>query len=94
MMIPPLANQIIMNIKGTSLAVTITVPELMFVAYTGASNTFRAGDFYLIAAIFYLALIIPLGQISKRLEGSRLTRSAKLLSTTTTSNKTRRIKVP
>ena len=93
MMIPPLANQIIMNIKGTSLAVTITVPELMFVAYTGASNTFRAGDFYLIAAIFYLALIIPLGQISKRLEGSRFTRSSKLLSTTTTSNKVRRMKV-
>src|SRR5699024_7093195 len=56
MMIPPLANQVIMNIKGTSLAVTITVPELMFVAHTGASNTFRAGEFYLIAALLYLAL--------------------------------------
>lgn len=66
--LPALANQIILNIKATSLAVTITVPEIMFVASTGASNTFRPTEFYIIAGLFYLAMVLPLSRLSRRIE--------------------------
>ena len=78
--LPALANQIILNIKATSLAVTITVPEIMFVASTGASNTFRPTEFYIIAGLFYLAMVLPLSRLSRRIErtpeekGSQLAR--------------------
>jgi His/Glu/Gln/Arg/opine family amino acid ABC transporter permease subunit len=78
--LPALANQIILNVKATSLAVTITVPEIMFVASAGASNTFRPAEFYAIAGIFYLAMILPLSRLARKIErtpeakGSQLAR--------------------
>jgi His/Glu/Gln/Arg/opine family amino acid ABC transporter permease subunit len=68
LIVPPMTSQVILNLKGTSLALTITVGELMFRAYEGANNTFRPGDFYLLAGILYLCVSIPLSRLAKRFE--------------------------
>jgi polar amino acid transport system permease protein len=66
--IPPMTNQLIFNLKATSLVVTISIPDLMYVAYNGAAYTFRSAEFYTLAGIFYLAVALALGQVAKYAE--------------------------
>lgn len=68
LIVPPMTSQVILNLKGTSLALTITVGELMFRAYEGANITFRPGDFYILAGVLYLCISIPLSRLAKRFE--------------------------
>ena len=66
--IPPMTNQVIYNLKATSLVVTISVQDLMYVAYNGAAMTFRSAEFYTLAGLFYLSVAILLGQVARHFE--------------------------
>jgi His/Glu/Gln/Arg/opine family amino acid ABC transporter permease subunit len=68
MMLPPFTNYLISLIKDTSLALTISVPEIMYRSYDVASQTFRSMDIYLVAGMIYLAICIPLSRLARRLE--------------------------
>jgi len=66
--IPPVVNMSIDLLKATALVVTIGAPDLMYYAFSGASDTYRAMDFYLIAGIIYLAIAFPISYTIGRLE--------------------------
>ncbi len=66
--LPPLTNFLISLIKDTSLALTISVPEIMYRSYDVASQTFRSMEVYSIAGIIYLCLCVPLSFLVRRLE--------------------------
>jgi polar amino acid transport system permease protein len=66
--IPPMTNQVIFNLKATSLVVTISVQDVMYVAYNGAATTFRSAEFYTLAGLMYLSVAILLGQVAKYFE--------------------------
>jgi His/Glu/Gln/Arg/opine family amino acid ABC transporter permease subunit len=66
--IPPMTNQVIFNLKATSLVVTISVQDVMYVAYNGAAMTFRSAEFYTLAGLMYLTVAIGLGQLAKHFE--------------------------
>ncbi|OAT79351.1 amino acid ABC transporter permease [Desulfotomaculum copahuensis] len=56
--IPPLGNQFIIGLKDSSMAAFVTVPELFGVAMQLASNHFADLQFYSIAGLYYLALVL------------------------------------
>lgn len=66
--IPPMTNQLIHNLKMTSLVVTISVADVMYVAYNGAGETFRSAEFFTLAGALYLSVAIGLGQLAKHFE--------------------------
>ena len=68
LVLPPLTNFMIALIKDTSLALTISVPELMYRSYDVASQTFRSMEVYSIAGVIYLSLCVPLSFLVRRLE--------------------------
>jgi His/Glu/Gln/Arg/opine family amino acid ABC transporter permease subunit len=68
MMMPPFTNYLISLIKDTSLALTISVPEIMYRSYDVASQTFRSMDIYAIAGVIYFAICFPLSRLARRLE--------------------------
>ncbi|WP_421696548.1 amino acid ABC transporter permease [Aestuariivirga sp.] len=68
LVIPPLTNFLIALIKDTSLALTISVPEIMYRAYDVASQTFRSMDVYAITGVIYLMICVPLSFFVRRLE--------------------------
>lgn len=65
---PPLCNEFIIILKGTSLASVIGVTELMRNAQMIASSTFRNLDAYVLAACVYVVLVIILQFISVKIE--------------------------
>ncbi|MDQ0392808.1 amino acid ABC transporter permease [Labrys monachus] len=58
--VPPLSNELIIVLKGTSLASVIGVSELMRNAQTAASATFQNLIAYSYAAVFYVVFVIVL----------------------------------
>jgi His/Glu/Gln/Arg/opine family amino acid ABC transporter permease subunit len=66
--VPPLGNIAIALVKNTSLASTIGVAELLYAAEIVESRTFRAEEAFLVAAIGFLFLTIPLGIAVNALE--------------------------
>ncbi len=74
LMLPPLCNYAILLVKDTAIISTIAAPEIMFEARRKVQATFMhslSGQIYLLSAIFYLALTLPLSQVAKRLERAR-----------------------
>ena len=69
--LPPFGNFVIGLIKDTSLALTISVPELMYRSYDVSSQTFRSMEVFMIAGVIYLAICYPLGRGVKYLERFR-----------------------
>ncbi|MCS0502160.1 amino acid ABC transporter permease [Ancylobacter mangrovi] len=65
---PPLGNEFIIILKGTSLASVIGVTELMRTAQNVAAATFLNLQAYLLAAFFYVALVILLQGASTLVE--------------------------
>jgi His/Glu/Gln/Arg/opine family amino acid ABC transporter permease subunit len=65
---PPLGNEFITVLKGTSLASVIGVTELMRTAQMAASATFMNLTAYMFAAVFYIVLVIILQLTLGRLE--------------------------
>jgi His/Glu/Gln/Arg/opine family amino acid ABC transporter permease subunit len=73
-MLPPLGNYAILLVKDTAIISTIAAPEIMFEARRLVQATFMhgiSGQIYLLCAVFYLGLTLPLSQVVKRLERAR-----------------------
>jgi His/Glu/Gln/Arg/opine family amino acid ABC transporter permease subunit len=68
--LPPGANLGIAVLKDTSLASAIATPELMSRAYDLVGQTWRPMHIYLLVALMYMVMCLPLAQIVRRLERS------------------------
>jgi His/Glu/Gln/Arg/opine family amino acid ABC transporter permease subunit len=66
--VPSTLNMVIAAIKDSSLASLIAVGEVTLVATTLVSETFEPMQVYLVLAVLYLALIVPIALLSHRLE--------------------------
>lgn len=62
-MLPALSNEIIVNIKETSILSVIGVAELMYVSNSAASRTYSYLESYMIAALIYLVTTIGATQL-------------------------------
>lgn len=72
--LPPFTNFVISMIKDTSLALTISVPEIMYRSYDASSQSFRSMAIYSMAAVVYLAICLPLSGFARVLERRRAAR--------------------
>ncbi len=61
--IPSWTNELVYLIKYSSLAAFITVPELFERIQSIASETFRYTELFVLAALFYLALVITASKL-------------------------------
>jgi len=55
-------------LKDTSLASAVAVPELVFRARMLVSETYQTDTIYLIVAVIYLVLSLPLARLSAAAE--------------------------
>lgn len=67
-MVPPLAGQSIIQIKNTTLMSMITVPDLLYQASYVSSFTYRPMEVYTMVGFMFLALLVPLTLLSRKLE--------------------------
>ena len=66
--VPPIGNMMIALLKDSALISVIGVAELTLSAQQGISRTFRAFEFYLIAAMFYYSINLLLEAGLRRIE--------------------------
>ena len=69
--LPPLTNYAILLVKDTAIISTIAAPEVMFEARRIVQATFMhsvSGQIYLMAALIYLAITLPMSYVAKRME--------------------------
>ena len=66
--LPPLGNFAIGLLKDTALASAVAAPELMFRARNLVDKTFLATQIYVTTAVIYLAMSLPLGHLTRRVE--------------------------
>ncbi|MGH7125201.1 MAG: amino acid ABC transporter permease [Stellaceae bacterium] len=71
MMLPPLSNYAVALLKDTSLASVVAAPEIMFFARQLVTETLLSMDVYLIVAVIYLSMSIPMGRLVAYLERAR-----------------------
>ncbi|MFO1141531.1 MAG: ABC transporter permease [Amaricoccus sp.] len=67
--LPAYSNEVIILLKGTSLASTITLMELMGQAQFAASNTYQPIQVFVIAGVIYYLLTLIITRIFHWLEG-------------------------
>lgn len=67
--LPAYSNEVIILMKGTSLASTITLLELMGESQLAASATYQPIQVFAIAGVIYYALTLVITRIFKLLEG-------------------------
>lgn len=65
---PAYGNEVILMLKASALASTITLLDLMGVARTVASRTYAVVEMYLLAGVFYLLLTYLLTRVFKLVE--------------------------
>jgi polar amino acid transport system permease protein len=69
---PAISTRLIHNMKNTALVAFVAVPDFFHATQTAITQTFRATDFLLLAAVMYLLLSITfaaiLGQVEQRLD--------------------------
>lgn len=63
--LPSIGNELIVNVKDTSVLNVISVTELFFVTKGVAGSTLKTFQAYFISAVIYLALTLILGGILK-----------------------------
>ncbi|MGZ0746546.1 MULTISPECIES: amino acid ABC transporter permease [unclassified Haloparvum] len=68
--IPSWTNEFVYLIKYSSLAAFITVPELYYLAFNVASETFRYTTIFIVTGLCYLALVITATKIMGRVEAA------------------------
>ena len=68
LMLPPLTNQAVSLIKNTSVMAMIAGGDLMYHADSWSSNNLYYGPGYVITAMLYLALCLPLAKFAAKLE--------------------------
>lgn len=66
--IPATGNEFINMIKYTSLASVIALQELLTRAQVGVATTFRYGEYYAAAAVYYLVIVSVLTVLQSRIE--------------------------
>lgn len=66
--VPPMGNQFIIALKDSSLAAFVTIGELFNMSMRLASSTFKDIQFYSIAGIYYLVLVIVFTFLVNKLE--------------------------
>jgi polar amino acid transport system permease protein/cystine transport system permease protein len=69
--IPPLTNYSISLLKDSAIVQTIAVPEIMFYARSLVSKTYLSMEIYLLVAMIYLAMTLPMARLSRWLEQAR-----------------------
>ncbi len=72
--LPPLTNYAILLVKDTAIISTIAAPEVMFEARRLVQATFMhsiSGQIYLLSALIYLAITLPMSHLVRRLERAR-----------------------
>lgn len=67
-MIPSIINQFIITLKDTSILSVIGFPELTNTGKTIMGNTFKNLQTWAIVGLMYMAVIVTLSKIAKRLE--------------------------
>jgi His/Glu/Gln/Arg/opine family amino acid ABC transporter permease subunit len=67
-MVPPFCNLAIQLLLATSLVSTVAAPEIMFRARNLVMETYLSTQVYVLAALLYLAVSIPLSHMTARLE--------------------------
>ncbi|MTI81762.1 MAG: amino acid ABC transporter permease [Firmicutes bacterium] len=65
---PPLGNQFIIGLKDSSLAAFVTMEELFNISMRMAASTFKDIQFYSIAGLYYLLLVIIFTFLVNKLE--------------------------
>lgn len=71
--IPPLANQFIIGLKDSSLVAYLGVQELFGSALLAQAENFKPFETYLVAGLYYLALVLVFSLVADRVE-ARLNR--------------------
>lgn len=66
--LPPLGNVVIGLLKDTSVASSVAAPELTFRARMLIDQTYLSTQIYLMVAILYLTMSLPLAHLVRRLE--------------------------
>lgn len=66
--VPALGNQAVSMLKDSSLASLVTVNELMMVSQRFAASNFAFMEFYIAAALIYLAMTTVVSWLLKKLE--------------------------
>lgn len=67
-MVSPVVNQSVLQLKNTALLYLVAVPDVMYVATTMVSDTFRPLEIYTGVAAIYFILLYPLQRLAKKLE--------------------------
>jgi His/Glu/Gln/Arg/opine family amino acid ABC transporter permease subunit len=67
-MVPPFCNFAIQLLLATSLVSAVAAPEIMFRARNLVMETYLSTQVYVLAALLYLAVSIPLSHLTARLE--------------------------
>ncbi len=67
-MIPSIVNQFIITLKDTSILSVIGFPELTNVGKTIMGNTFKNLQTWTIIGIMYMAVIVTLSKVAKKIE--------------------------
>jgi len=71
MMLPPITNFSIILLKDTALVSVVAAPEIMFFARNLVTETFLSMHVYLLAALIYLCMTIPMARVVAVLERNR-----------------------
>ncbi|MVA76553.1 ABC transporter permease subunit [Auraticoccus sp. F435] len=66
--LPSLGNQFIIAVKDSSLAAFVTVDELFQVALRATASSYEPLTYYIIVALYYLAIVLILTLVVNRLE--------------------------
>lgn len=66
--LPSYGNELIMMVKATALASTVTVLEVTGIAQKMISATYRPIEIFIVAGIFYLAMNLVLTRVLKTIE--------------------------
>lgn len=66
--IPPLGNQFINLVKNSSILAMVAGMDLMYYGDLIASETFNTFETYILIALFYLLITVPLTLLTKRVE--------------------------
>jgi His/Glu/Gln/Arg/opine family amino acid ABC transporter permease subunit len=66
--LPPIGNFAVGLLKDTSVASAVAAPELSFRARSLVDQTFLSTPIYVMVAILYLCMSLPLSRLTRRLE--------------------------
>jgi polar amino acid transport system permease protein len=69
--LPAMVAFYLLNIKLSSLASVIGCEDIVFVARIATSQTYRTLEAWLIVSAIYVAIILPLALLSRKIEGAK-----------------------